>query len=152
MTNPRTSAQFLQLFGTTKERRIKTDTDQTDLFLLAKTKTFKEIGFNQRFNLYLEAHKFFRGFSFRAAYEYFKHGEDKIWLFDNQFSNFPANTAQSLRGWTTHEILFILKYDPIDYWKCKNFVPRVDLFYKYPFNGTRAVLASTIGVDFSLSF
>jgi len=145
-------AEFLQLFGTTRDRRIKTDMDQTDLLFLAKTKTFREIGFTQRFNLYAQANKFIKGLSFRFAYQYIKHGEDKLWLFNNCFSDAVANSAESLQNWTIHQLLFDLNYDFINDFECPKVVPNISLFYKMPFNGRRAVLCSTVGIAFSLSF
>lgn len=145
-------AEFLKLFGTSAIRRIKTDKDQTDLFLLAKTNVFKEIGINQRYNLYLEAYHFFKGFSFRIAYQYLKHGEDRFWLYNNQYSSSIANTAETLQGWTIHQFLFDLSYDLVDDLRCPIAVPKISLFYKLPFNGTRSVLAHTLGICFTLSF
>lgn len=146
-------AEFLKLFGTTKERRIKTDIDQTEFLLLAKVKTFKSIGLTQRFNIYMEAHKFMKGLSFRLAYQFFKHFEDRLWLCTNEFSDSIANTAQSLQDWSIHQLLFILTYDfKNDFIELPLVVPQISLFYKFPFNGIRSVQASTLGLSLSLSF
>jgi len=144
--------EFLKLFGNTKDRRIKTDKDQTDLVLLAKTKVFKECGILQRYNLYIEAYKFYKGLSLRAAYQFLKRGDDKLWLFDNQFSSNIANTGNALEDWTIHELIFFLKYDFANQWKDQRFVPNFALFYKVPFNGTRSLQSQTLGIEFSISF
>jgi len=65
-------AQFIQAFGNTKDRRIKTSKAQTNFFLLPKVKTYKEFGMNERFNLYFETYRFLYGLSFRVAYEFLK--------------------------------------------------------------------------------
>ncbi len=145
--------EFLQLFGNTKERRIKTDIDQTELLLLAKTKVFKEQGILQRFNIYTEAYKFLKGLSFRVTYQYYKQNEDKLWLLTNDYSNFIANSAESLQGWSIHQLLFILDYDPLkNYCDSHSWLPRCFLYYKLPFNGTRSIGLHSAGFAFSLSF
>lgn len=144
--------EFLQLFGTEKCRRIKTDKDQTDLVLLAKTKVFKEMGFNQRYNIYFEGHNLYKGLSARLAYQYLKRTDERLFINGNDFSSEIANSAVSLEDWTIHEFIFLLKFDFYDICKQSKMVPYLTLFYKLPFNGTRSVAAQTLGLDISFSF
>jgi len=130
-------AEFLQLFGKSQCTRIKTDKGQTDLVLLAKTRAIVDPGFVARYNLYLEAHKFYQGFSARVAYEYFRKTRDKLWLFDNEFSNEIANNSDAFKDNTLHQFLFIVGSE-FEY--CK-YTSNISLFYKLPFNGKRTLQA-----------
>jgi len=59
-------AEFLFLFGNTKDRRIKTECNQTDLLFLTKLPAFREFGLGQQFNVYFE--KFIYGLGFGVDY------------------------------------------------------------------------------------
>jgi hypothetical protein len=145
--------EFIQLFGNTRERRIKVQEAQTEFLLLSKTEAHKDFGITQRFNLFLEGYRVVRGLSARATYQFWKHGEDKLTLCTNAFSNDIANTAQSLQEWTMHQVIFELSYDfQCDIPKSSPFKPQFSLFYKLPFNGERALLLNTVGATFSLNF
>ena len=145
--------QLLHLFGNTKERRIKTHSNQTDLLLLAKTKSYKDYGLTQRFNLYLEAPQFWNGLSFLAGYQFLKHGQDSLQLETCQFSNTIANTAVSLEEWIVHSLEFNLNYD-FNTYDCSSWpiAPQISLFARIPFNGKRAAAFTTIGVTVALDF
>lgn len=140
--------EFLQLFSKEKCIRIKTDKSQTDLILLAKTRAIVEPGFVSRYNLYLEAHKLVKDISFRIAYQYYRKTKDRLWLFNNDFSNEIANSSGALRDSTLHQFLFILKGD-VEF-NC--YKTNLSLFYKLPFNGKRSLQASTIGLNFYINF
>src|SRR5579863_4853892 len=86
--------QLTQIFGNTRTRRIKTQLDQTELFLLQKTKAYKDFGLTQRFNLYVELYNFFKGLSFKAGYQFLKHGDDELSLITQEFSSNIANTSR----------------------------------------------------------
>lgn len=133
---------FLELFGSSRDRRIKVFPDQTSLIFLEKTYTRLKPGLTQRYNLGLSA-KIYRGLNFGIAYEHMKHNRDTIALYNNSFSNEVANTASCLQDWTTHD--FILK---LAYYGRSNF----HLFYKHPFNGRRTLLNSVAGFEFSVDF
>lgn len=143
--------EFLRLFGNTRNRRIKTDLDQTELLLLEKTEAFKEFGLLERYNLYLEAANILRGFSLRVAYQFLKHNEDKLWILDSHFFNSIANSAESLQDWTIHQLIFKLGYD-FSWCFCKQYNPNLSLYFKLPFEGKRSIQAKTFGFAFSLSF
>lgn len=144
---------FLHQFSHVKKRRIKTHEDQTDLLLLQKEESIKDPGFSQRFTLYLEGHKFYKGFSLRLAYQFWKHGEDKICLLSNDFSTEVANTAEHLDDWTIHNFVFTLNHDFCGCFDEYSWVePEFSFFYKLPFNGRRSVLAHTLGAQLTFSF
>ncbi|MDR3647169.1 MAG: hypothetical protein P4L22_06525 [Candidatus Babeliales bacterium] len=140
--------EFLQLFSAARCVRVKTDRTQTDLLLLAKTRAIVEPGFVSRYNLYLEAHKFNDIFNLRVAYQYYRKTKDRLWLFDNQYSNEIANTSDARRDSTLHQFLFIFgaEFDQ----ECYN--TNFSLFYKLPFEGKRSLQTSTIGLNFYINF
>lgn len=145
--------QFWQMFGNTRERRIKTEESQSDLLLLTKTHAYKDFGFTQRYNLYLEAYRFLRGLSLSATYQFFKQTDSTLALCTNQFSEGIANTAQSLEEWTYHQILFAATYDAeCDVCPDSWFKPQIKVLYKLPFDGERSITIDSWTVVFSLNF
>lgn len=145
--------EFLQLFGTTRMRRIKTHPDQTDFFLLAKDRAHKDFGFSQRYNLFFEFDPIIDGLSVSAAYQFFKHSKDTLALCSTRFSNIAANTAASLKEWTMHHIIFKVAYD-FQYMADPQtaFRPQIMAFYKLPFNGKHAVLVNSVGIAVTMNF
>ena len=145
--------QLLHLFGNTRNRRIKTAIDQTDLLLLAKAPAYKDYGLTQRFNLFMQAYQVLGGLSFLLGYQFLKKGEDRLQLETCEFSNLIANTAVSLDEWIVHSLEFNLHYDfdvnlPCDYWVA----PQASLFARVPFNGKRAAAFTTVGVMIAADF
>ena len=134
---------YLQLFGTTRERRVKTDANQTDLLLLAKTTARKGWGFTQQYNLYLEWHDLFANWSLRTAYNYIKHNHDRLSIFNQSYSNEIANTAASLQEWTQHSVTFWLRHESVIW---------ADLHYILPFNGKAVIQSSFLGGSLGISF
>ncbi|MCL5875835.1 MAG: hypothetical protein M1114_05170, partial [Candidatus Dependentiae bacterium] len=57
--------ELLHLFGNTRERRIKTNIDQTELLLLQKVSAYKDWGLYQRFNLYAKVYNCVGGASLK---------------------------------------------------------------------------------------
>lgn len=144
--------EFTQIFGACQARRIKTDPAQTDLLFLVKVPTEQEIGFMQRYTLSLEATQFWRGLSFRAAYQYTRHNDDKLFLVTDHYDPILANTAEYLQEWTTHNLVLSAKYD---WWMNRvdpRYYPSLTLLYKHGFNGKRAVLGDSLTVQFSVNF
>ena len=136
------NVDFLELFGTTRARRFKTNLDQTDLVFLAYEKARLKPGFTQRFNLGVSA-QIYQGWSLAVAYEHLKHHADTLSLYNNLYSSEIANTAASLQGWSTHDIIARLNYTGR-----ANF----NLFYKHPFNGRHTLLTNVAGIEFSVDF
>jgi len=146
--------QLTHAFGNTRCRRIKTDLCQTDLLFLQKADAFKEFGLTQRFNLYAELFRILGGFSFKAGYQFRRHSEDTIYACSNAFSNDIANMAESLQEWTMHSLVFNFGYefchDENDV-ECRS-CPYIGFFLKVPFNGTRTVMARTVGITLGIDF
>jgi len=139
-------------FGNTRCRRIKTAEEQTELLLLAKTRVFKDFALSQRFTLYAQGYKFWRGFSCSAAYQFFRRGDEKLCLFDHTYSEEIANTATSLQERTMHNMLFSLSYDFEDEFKDSRIHPYASVFVQVPFNGTLSAMVNSVGFLFSVDF
>lgn len=145
--------EFMHLFGNTRIRRIKVDTNQTEFLLLAKTAVHKDFGFTHRFNIFLQAHQMCRGLSASLIYQFWKHGDDNLSVCSNIYSNDIANSAESLQEWTMHHLIFKVDYDfQYDLCQDSSFSPQLSFFYKIPFNGKRAILCNTFGATFTLNF
>ncbi len=146
--------QLTHVFGSTRCRRIKTDPNQTELLLLAKTDAYKDPGLTQQFDLYAQVYKPWNSsFSCMLAYQYMKHDRDTLALCGNIYSANIANTAQSLRDWTLHQIFIRTDYDIGDHLKADTKIfPRIMAYMRLPFNGKRVVANSTVGVVLSLDF
>lgn len=145
--------QLMYQFGNTRCRRIKTDAMQGDLFLLAKTEAYKDFGLTQQFSFYWEFYNICRGTSAKLAYQFYKHGEDTLSLNSNEFSTSVANSAESLRSYTTHDLFVILNYDFASH-LCEESlcVPYLSAFIDIPFNGKRAIVTSNAGFIIGVNF
>jgi len=141
------------IFGNRKERRIKTDLCQTDLLFLQKACSYKDYGLLQQFTLHVGLFKLYSGFSFDIGYRYTKHDDDTLTLESTCFSDKIANSAESLREWTAHQILLKADYD-IGYHMSEDaaVIPSLGVYARVPFNGKRVALCPSIGVLFSLDF
>ena len=137
-------ANFLYLFGNTRERRVKTDISQTDLFLLNKFDVYKHYGLTNWFTLYGELFRITHGISAKCAYEFIHHDDDAIYINSDRVNPLIANTAKSL--------ILSLSYDPYCDFPQSRFKPYITVFAKWGFNGKNAILADTAGLTFSLSF
>lgn len=144
--------EFLHLFGNTRLRRIKTATDQTDFLFLAKVPVHTDYGFTEQYNIFTQLYNIYKGLTVGITYQFWKHGEDKIALFTDDFSTAMANSAQKLQEWTMHQAIFKLKYDFCCHIKPGTIAPHLMLFYVQPFNGKRAVLTSSVGAVVTLNF
>lgn len=139
-------AQFLHLFGSTRERRIKTDATQGDILLLPKVKCRKDFGVTQRYNLFFELHRIFHGLSFRATYQFWQHSQDNLSLFTNEFSTATANDSVRLDDWTFHHIILSAHYEvAADRYDDATFTPELTFYYKAPINGTNSIVAHAVG-------
>jgi hypothetical protein len=144
--------EFLNLLDDTRTRRIKTDRNQTDFLLLNKAKVRKHYGSTWKFNLYSQSYHFLGGLSLRVAYEHLKHHEDLLTLRTNSFDTAIANTADSLKDWTYHNILLHATYDFFESPARSRFRPQLHFFSKFGINGRRAIIADTFGGEFVLNF
>ena len=145
-------AQLTQIFGRTQIRRIKTDVDQTELLLLAKTPVFKDSGLVQRFNLSLELYRFLKGLSFKVGYQYLKQGEGEYSVKTQEFSTNVANSSVRLDDFTMHHIITKFTYDcGVHQWG-QRIRPEIGLFTRNPINGKNSALIPTIGAVLSVDF
>lgn len=144
--------ELTQLFGNTRCRRIKTDIEQTELLLLAKTQAYRNYGLQQRFNLWGQLFNV-GGFGLKVGYQYLKRGEDSFALRTPEFSTNIANTARSLESWTVHNAIVDATYDfSVHLDQCTPVKPYVSLFSRVPFNGDRSAAGPTIGGLIALDF
>ncbi len=143
-------AEFLYLFGNTRTRRVKTVCNQTDLLFLMKRPTFREYGLGQQYNIYIESCDLVRGLSLKANYQFLKRNEDRLFVCSDRIDTAVVNTAESLQDWTAHSLILMANYD-----FCapeSRVLPSLMGWFKWGFNGKRAILANTIGLQFSLAF
>ena len=142
--------ECMHVFNNTRARRIKVDADQTEFLLLTKTDVQRDPGFFSRFMIFGDA-KIVKGLSARVAYHHRKRGNDTLYVKSHEYSSAIANTAQSLKEWTTHNALVQLLWDTATEETSKN-RPQFTAFYIHPFNGRRSVQAKQVGIGFTLSF
>ena len=144
--------QLLHLFGNTRNRRIKTAFDQSDLLLLAKADAYKDYGLTQRFNLFVQGYHLFGGLSLLVGYQFLKHGDDHLALDSCEFSSQIANSATSLEEWIVHSAEFNLHYDFALHCPDSWIAPQASLFARLPFGGKRAAAFTTVGVMVAVDF
>jgi len=141
------------LIGDTRLRRIKTACDQTELLLLAKTCAHIDWGLVQRYRLYVGMYNIMKGLSFNLNYQFQKQGDSKIAICSNDYINDIANSAESLKQWTLHNIGVDLSYD----WGYSmsddaKITPYMGFFYRHTFKGRRAIMTDKWGLSFVFSF
>lgn len=145
--------ELSHVFANTRCRRIKTNEDQTELLLLAKTEVLRDFGLAQQFTLYAELYRLWNRLSFKAGYQFYRHGEDSLYLFDQTYSERIANTANSLEEWTMHNLFLSVSYNYLhEDGEGSHVHPYVSLFAKIPFNGKFSALSNTVGVVLSIDF
>lgn len=142
--------ELMHVFNNTRLRRIKVDQNQTDFLLLTKTQVQKDPGFTQKFTLYCEP-KLGYGFSARVSYQNVRRGQDTYYVVSNSYSSTIANSAESLKEWTTHNVTAQLKWDTGSEDKQVN-RPEFNLYFTHPFNGRRSVQAQQFGCGMTLKW
>lgn len=142
---------FLVLFDETRTRRLKTEEQQTEFFLLNKGQASLDHGLTWKFGLYLQGVHIYEGLSLKAAYQYIKHDDDKFSEKDSAFSHSIVNTANSLKEWNVHNLILQANYDLFD---IKDFAakPQLSLFYKIPLAGKGVITAYTFGGQLAVNF
>lgn len=143
---------FLGFFDHTKVYRMKTSKHQTDYLLLQKGNATKTQGASWRFNLYGQTKHFLDHFGARVSYHFLKHDEDRLSPKSNDFDYNIINSAQSLKEWSSHTFSFELSYDLFNRKSSQSIKPQINLFYKLPIGGKRAILAHTFGGQISFNF
>ncbi len=143
-------ASFTQIAMTTKERRIKTDINQTDLLLLKKGLIMRDHGSQQVFELYIEP--IFNDYlSLRIFYDYSRFFIDNIYSPLNDFSYDVANFDPIGTDATAHNIVTQLRID-LATEENQRYMPQITAFWKHPFNGNRSIQMNYIGLGFELTF
>lgn len=145
-------AEFLVLFDETRIRRLKTDINQTEFLLLTKGDATKEHGLTWKFNLFWQWYHICRGLSFKAAYHYQKHDDDRYSSTTNDFSYAIINSAKSLQEWNMHHFIFQLNYDFFKEAKNFSIKPQLSFFYKLPVAGKGAIEPHTFGGQMAFNF
>jgi hypothetical protein len=146
-------AELTYILNQKVTRRVKTAKEQTELFLLYKTKPHVDFGMNQQFELFAQACIEQYGLKTTLAYQYFKHGDDILSPCSLSTDAQIINNAQSLYEITAHHVIIntewnIAKSFNIS-WKVE---PVVTLFAKIPFNGKNTLLNTFIGSSLSIQF
>ncbi len=144
--------EFLYLFGNTRCRRVKTVCNQTDLMFLASVPAFREFGLGQQYNLYLESCNFWRGLSCKLNYQFLKRNDDRLDVCSDRLDTIVINSAESLQDWTAHSLIFGARYDFCKDYPEARVQPSLIAWVKWGFNGKRALLANTLGLQLSLAF
>jgi hypothetical protein len=145
--------QFQKNFGNTHCRRIKTDPAQTDLLFPVKTRVYEEFGVIQHYTIWLNWRNLYENLSARFAYQFTDQDNNELYLCTDHFAVTTANTAHSLREWSTHHFVFSLTYD---FWygqETEHLVsPSFTVFAKKGLNGRNASVGDTAGVMLCLTF
>lgn len=141
------------LLGNKKVRRIKTALDQTELLLLQKECAYKDFGLTQQFTLHAGIFKLLGGLTLDIGYRFTKHGDDSLRLETTCFSDKIANSAESLKEWTSHQMLIRTDYD-FGYHMNEDatVIPTVSFFVRVPFNGKRIALSPSFGAILTFDF
>lgn len=145
------SGQFWYFWSSEKLRRIKTFPTQTSLLFPVVTNTQKQFSIVQNFNLFGQLYTSSKRFSAKGIYQHWRRQKDKIIPISTNFNFDVANSAESLDEITYHQIILAGIYSPCN-GDFKGIIPQLELFWKGSFNGTRVAVASTVGLQFSLTF
>ena len=146
------NAQFLYVFGNNFNTRVRTDPAQTDLLFLQQAKVYTKWGLTQKFYLYAELYRIYKGISLQAAYQYLRHEKDTVYTHSDKLYQPLANNSLSLQEWTMNTMVFKLRAEPEAELADRGWSPRAELFYKKGFNGRNAFLSDSIGGHISISF
>lgn len=145
------NVDFLAHLDKTRDRRLKTIAQQTELFLLNKGKATRDYGLDWQFYLYLQSRHFVGGLSAKAAYQYLRHDADKLTPRDNGFSYDVINTSKRLSESYAHNVIFSLDYDHLGT-DAALVVPQLGLFYKLPVGGKAVLAMQSVGVHMGVNF
>jgi len=144
--------EFLYLWGNEKLRRVTNFPGQTSLLTPQVTMTYKEYGFIQQFDLYVQAYNVAGGLSAKLAYEYYKKGQDQISVQAPGFNYTLMNTSPRLDEETRHNLIAMVSFDSAFLHKCDKIHPQAEIFVNMPFNGSFTSLLSSVGLQMTLDF
>jgi len=149
--------ELLVLFDETRVRRLKTAPNQTEFLLLNKGNATMEHGLTWQVDAWAQAYHLWSGLSLTAAYQFVDHQHDTLVVKDARFNVIPningiVNTANSLKEWNVHNVIFRANYDFFQKAKKACCVPQVGVFYKLAVGGKHLIDADTYGAQFVLNF
>lgn len=144
--------QIVYALPLTKVRRMKTDANQTDLFLLNKGESRKEYGLTWQAHPWLMVTDFYKGVFAKFSYQFTKHESDRLYTKDNQFDEVVINSARSLQGWSSQNVVLHLGYDVAKDAVKLPFAPVASLFYKKSIAGKMIINSDTYGAMLQISF
>lgn len=142
--------QFQYFWGSQSSRRVKTFDRQTTLLMPEVVDSFKNFGFEQRFNLYAQAFNVFAGCSLKVAYEYMKQSESTLSVAKTGLDYELMNSSNNLDEKTAHHVLLSLIHDSGFTERHGRLHPQFTAFVKIPFYGSYINTATSFG--FQLSF
>ncbi len=145
-------AQFEVIFDHSKDYRMKTKESQTRFMLLNKGRASMDYGFTWKFNLLAQAHKFAYGMSLGLGYQYLKHDDDRLSPQGNAFDASIVNSANWLKEYNTHNLVFKFNWDCTGCCSLKKVSPQLSLFYKLPIDGKNVMLQDTVGGQLAFNF
>ena len=135
---------------------MKTKVEQTEFLLLNKAEAEKDYGFTWQFNAFLGATKIWRGFNAKVSYQFVNHDQDELFIKDKEFkaaitnAEIIANTANSLKEWRVHNVIFNVGYDFFKEFDSIN--PQLSLFYKLPVSAKNMIDCETFGGQLKFNF
>lgn len=143
-------AEFTYFWGRTETQRIKTDSAQTDLLFLTRACAHIQPGFMQHFTV-LARYAGACGYplNITLAYQYTKQLDSEITLCTPLYDVATAQAAESLDEWATHSVVAQLRYA---HTLSNKTMIEGTFFVKHGFNGKRAVLFDTVGLELSWAF
>jgi hypothetical protein len=145
-------ATFLVLFDRTGMYRLKTDINQTEHVLLQTGRATKDHGLTWKFNLYAKGVNLVKGISLKAAYEYTKHDSDSLTSKTSKFNTSIINSANSLKEWNLHSLIFQVNWDSFRVKRDIPAKPQLSLFYKLPLGGKNIINPHTFGGQLAVNF
>jgi len=145
-------AQLLYVLSSKKIRRMKTDPNQTELFLLNKGNSRKEYGVTWQAHTWVMVTDFYEGVFAKLSYQFIRHESDKLYTEDVNFDNVIINSARTLQGWSGQDVVIQLGYNVAKDDPKMPFVPVGSLFYKKPIAGRAIINSDTYGAMLQISF
>lgn len=142
--------EFTHFMGSSDKRRFQTDRAQTDLIFLNSGPVHLDPGLRQHYTIFAKAGQW-KGWSTMIAYQHTRQQENTVVPALARFDSRLVNDAESVQHWTTHSMAYFLQYDPPG-WEQGTYVPRLSFFVKNGFNGKRALLFDTAGVQLNMSY
>lgn len=155
------------LFDHTRVRRLKTNVNQTEFFLLNKGRATKRYGLTWQGHAFIEAFHFWDGLSLKFEYQYVSHDKDKLVSQDPAFNNATINALNGLKTWNINNLIFSATYDfcahrhfHCDHRSschereddCFHIVPQIQFFYKLAVDGRNLIDNDTVGGQLAFSF